>query len=162
MTPMTKTKTQPAKRNRAVSEDRLALSAWVRLVKSYNLVLREVRRRMGRRCTLPQFDVIAQLARAEDGMSFSELSRHLIVTSGNLTGIVDRLEAEELVYRETHPEDRRSIKVRLTKKGRRFTDEIIPQHAADIEEILRAVPRTDLAQLRELLGRVNQALEPPQ
>jgi len=156
---MAKKKTPAAKRQRTSGEDRLALSAWVRLVKSYNLVLREARRRLGRRCTLPQFDVIAQLARAEDGLSFRELSRHLIVTSGNLTGIVDRLEAEGLVYRETHPADRRSIKVRLTPKGRRFADEIIPQHGADIEEILSAVSRTDLAQLRELLGRVNQALE---
>src|SRR5438105_2158093 len=115
---MAKAKTKTVRRQATISEDRLALSAWVRLVKSYNLVLREARRRLGKHCTLPQFDVIAQLARSEDGLSFSELSRHLIVTSGNLTGIVDRLEDEDLVYRETQPEDRRSIKVRLTSKGR--------------------------------------------
>jgi DNA-binding MarR family transcriptional regulator len=152
-------KTKSAKRLTGSGEDRLALSAWVRLVKSYNLVLRQARQRLGKRCTLPQFDVLAQLARSEDGMSFSELSRHLIVTSGNLTGIVDRLEDEGLVYRETHPDDRRSIKVRLTPKGRRFSDEIIPQHGSDIEEILSVVPRADLSQLRELLGRINHALE---
>lgn len=156
---MTKARNKSTKPRSTRGEDHLALSAWVRLVKSYNLVLRQARRRLGRSCTLPQFDVIAQLARSEDGLNFSELSRHLIVTSGNLTGIVDRLEDEGLVYRETLPTDRRSIKVRLTPRGRRFAQEIIPQHGSDIEEILSAVPRGDLAQLRELLGRVNQALE---
>src|SRR5919201_1906479 len=131
---MARTKTRQVRRGRASGEGRLALSAWVRLVKSYNLVLREVRRRMGARCTLPQFDVLAQLARTEEGMSFRELSRHLIVTSGNLTGIVDRLEAEGLVYRQPHPEDRRSIKVRLTPRGHRFADRITRQHGSEIGE----------------------------
>ncbi len=70
------------------------------------------------------------------GFTFVELSRLLLVTSGNLTGIVDRLEQQRLVERRPDAKDRRVIRVALTEKGRRVTDEVLPAHAADIEEIL--------------------------
>jgi DNA-binding MarR family transcriptional regulator len=109
--------------------------------------------------TLPQFDVLAELARADaGGFTFVELSRLLLVTSGNLTGIVDRLEEQRLVERRPDAKDRRVIRVALTDKGRRVTDEVLPAHAADIEEILSFMPRTALTQLSDLLGRLRDGL----
>ena len=67
--------------------------------------------------TLPQFDVMAALARKSTGMTMTELSRFLMVSNGNVTGIIDRLVADKLVLRQAPAEDRRAIIVRLTPKG---------------------------------------------
>jgi DNA-binding MarR family transcriptional regulator len=126
--------------------------------------MREARQRVGSRwnLTLPQFDVLAELARTDArGFTFVELSRLLLVTSGNLTGIVDRLEDHQLVRRTPDPNDRRVIRVALTDKGRRMTNTMLPVHAADIEEILSFMPRSALTQLNSLLGTLRDGLHQP-
>lgn len=133
----------------------------VRIATCYNLLMREARQRVTSRwsLTLPQFDVLAELARADaEGFTFVELSRLLLVTSGNLTGIVDRLEQQKLVERRPDDKDRRVIRVALTEKGRKVTDQVLPAHAADIEEILSFMPRASLNQLNELLGKLREGL----
>jgi DNA-binding MarR family transcriptional regulator len=137
------------------------LRTHLRIATCYNLLMREARQRIAERwqLTLPQFDVLAELARAEaGGFTFAELSRLLLVTSGNLTGIVDRLEQQQLVERRPDAKDRRVIRVALTEKGRFMTDEVLPAHAADIDEILSFMPRAALMQLSELLGRLRDGL----
>ena len=137
----------------------LAASVWVRLLKAYGLMLREVRSRVPERLTLPQFDVLAQLERREQGMTPGELTRALLVTAGNVTGIVARLVAMGLVERHPVPEDRRAVRVRLTSKGRRVMARAIPQHRRDLERILSRVPPDQLSRLRDLLGSLGHALE---
>lgn len=138
----------------------LGLSVWLRLMKAYNLILREARRSVGTRLTLPQFDVMAQLSRRREGMTFVELSRHLLVSAGNLTGIVDRLEREGLVAREAHESDRRATRICLTTVGRRRITAVLPRHARDIGALFAGMPRGEVHQLRELLGRLTHTLEP--
>jgi DNA-binding MarR family transcriptional regulator len=134
--------------------DRLALRVHLRLASCRNLLMKESRRGVERwGLTLPQFDMLAELARADArGFTFVELSRLLLVTSGNLTGIVDRLEQEQLVVREPDKADRRVVRVRLTPKGRRLTGRILPQHAEDLGAILADMPDGTLRQLADLLG----------
>src|SRR5438876_6404892 len=137
-----------------------AVRVHVRIASCYNLLMREARIRIFQRwgLTLPQFDVLAELARGESGFTFVELSRLLLVTSGNLTGIVDRLEARHLVRREADPTDRRIIRVNLTDKGRTLTDEILPRHREDLDELLSFMPPDRLKQLATLLDRLKQGL----
>lgn len=133
----------------------------LRIATCYNLLMREARQRVVARwnLTLPQFEMLAELARADAaGFTFVELSRLLLVTSGNLTGIVDRLEDQGLVERRPDTRDRRVIRVALTEKGRRATDKMLPAHAADIEEILSFMPRASLTALSDLLGRLRDGL----
>jgi len=133
----------------------------LRIATCYNLLMREARQRVASRwnLTLPQFDVLAELARADaGGFTFVELSRLLLVTSGNLTGIVDRLEEQRLVERAPDDKDRRVIRVALTDKGRRVTGTMLPAHAADIEEILSFMPRAALTELSDLLGQLRDGL----
>jgi DNA-binding MarR family transcriptional regulator len=140
---------------------RESMRTHLRIASCYNLLMREARQTIAQRwqLTLPQFDVLAELARADaGGFTFVELSRLLLVTSGNLTGIVDRLEEQQLVERRPDARDRRVIRVALTEKGRRVTDEVLPAHAADIDEILSFMPRTALTQLSDLLGRLRDGL----
>src|SRR5215831_6942096 len=112
---------QAGRSGAARGRTRDALRAHLRIATCYNLLMREARQRVAQRwkLTLPQFDVLAELARADArGFTFVELSRLLLVTSGNLTGIVDRLEEQRLVQRVPDAKDRRVIRVALTERGR--------------------------------------------
>jgi DNA-binding MarR family transcriptional regulator len=108
--------------------------------------------------TLPQFDVMAALARKEDGMSMTELSRSLMVSNGNVTGIIDRLTAEKLVLRQAPANDRRSYIVRLTPKGAVHFAGMAKAHEAWIDGLLSEIGTTEsealIAQLETLATRV--------
>jgi DNA-binding MarR family transcriptional regulator len=139
---------------------RLPLQVHLRLARCRNLMMREMRRSVERwNLTLPQFDVLAELARApEQGFTFVELSRLLLVTSGNLTGIIDRLEEDGLVKREPERTDRRVTRMRLTPLGKRRMDDILPLHASDVAQMLSVIPRERLALLNDLLGELRDGL----
>ncbi len=143
------------------SEPALALSVWLRLLKAHGLVLREVRRLVPEGLTLPQFDVLAQLDRRPEGMTPKELTRELLVTAGNVTGIVARLEQHGLVRREAVPQDRRTVRIQLTAEGRRRNETALPAHRRDLARLLASVPPSALADLRESLGRFLEAFEKP-
>jgi DNA-binding MarR family transcriptional regulator len=137
----------------------LAVSVWVRLLKAHGLLLRELRRRVPAQLTLPQFDVLAQLHRHPTGMTPGELTRELLVTAGNVTGIVARLEALDLVERRPVPEDRRAVRLRLTARGRRLMDRAIPRHRREVGALLGRVEAPRLERLRDLLGELSRSLE---
>jgi DNA-binding MarR family transcriptional regulator len=137
----------------------LAASTWLRLMKVHNLILARARRSLAGRCTLPQFDVLAQIDRSEDGLTFRELARHLLVSAGNLTVIVRRLEREGLVRREVVESDRRSYRIVLTPGGRRFIRALIPRHRRDLDRILGEIPGPVLRALRRRLGETAVFLE---
>jgi DNA-binding MarR family transcriptional regulator len=95
------------------------LRLWIRLLRATRAIEAQVRDRLRVQfaMTLPQFDVMAALYREEAGLTMTELSRRLMVSNGNVTGIIDRLVAEAYVLRQAPAEDRRSFIVRLTPKG---------------------------------------------
>jgi DNA-binding MarR family transcriptional regulator len=144
---------------KARGAENLSLSVWLRLIKAYNLVLREVRGRLDPDMTLPQFDVLSQLARDPSGSTPADLSRRLLVSAGNLTGIVDRLVGRGLVRREQDPGDRRKVRLKLTDYGRARVHRMQPRHARELTAILSSVPLEAQRSLREMLGRFNHALE---
>jgi len=137
----------------------LALSLWVRLMKTHNLILNGVRQSLKGRITLPQFDVMAQLLREPQGLTSREISRRLLVSAGNVTGILDRLEADGLARREVFAHDRRSFRVRLTPRGRRLMSRLIERHRRDLERILSPLPARRQRALRSLLGEASRLLE---
>lgn len=136
----------------------IPISAWVRLLTSTNLLFRELRRVVESQygCTFPQFDVLARLYRRPGGMTFIELSQALLVTSGSLTGIVDRLSREGLVRRQRDSKDRRVVRVLLTARGEAFAKRVVMRHIRDVEKVLSVVPRPLLTQLRNVLGKVRE------
>ena len=111
------TKTRP--RAAAPSTSRQRLRLWLRMLRATRAIEAELRERLRLEfsLTLPQFDVLAALARRDESITMTELSRMLIVSNGNVTGIIDRLVADKLVARQPSPDDRRSFLVRLTPKG---------------------------------------------
>ena len=147
------------RRNGRRAPRQIAVSAWLRLLKVQALLERQVRRELGNGFTLPQFDVLNQLERRPDGMTFVELSRALLVTAGNLTGIVDRLEREGLVRRTPHPDDRRAVRLLLTRRGARAVAATVPAHHREITRLMATLPARELRTLRGLLGRLRDGLE---
>lgn len=159
------TETQSAARS-APSRSRDAhgsLRAWLRLLASSNLIESEVRRRLRAEfgVTLPQFDVLAQLDLASrehpQGLTMSELSRRLMVTNGNLTGLIERLVDEKLVNRLPSPTDRRIQIVRLTAAGKRALDAMTPHHEQWIQEMFSGLSPDEQAQLLSLLGKLRDS-----
>ncbi len=108
---------KPSPSTRPLVKQRLRL--WIRLLRATRALEAEVRNRLRVHfaMTLPQFDVMAALYREDAGLNMTGLSRRLMVSNGNVTGIIDRLVAEQYVVRQAPAEDRRSFIVRLTPKG---------------------------------------------
>jgi len=141
---------------RAHSEHPEALRLWLRLLTCTQLVEKGVRTQLRQRfdTTLPRFDLMAQLERAPDGLKMNELSRRMMVTGGNVTGITDQLVAEGLVDRVDVEGDRRAYRVRLTARGRRLFHEMAHQHEAWIVDAFAGLTDKDIAALHKLLGKV--------
>ena len=118
--------------------EHLRLRLWVRLLRAVRPIEAELRRRLDRAfgVTLPKFDVMAALARRESGMTMTEVSRLLMVSNGNVTGLVDRLVAEGLVMRIANEKDRRATFVRMTPKGLRLFATMAEAHERWVNEIL--------------------------
>ena len=141
---------------RAHSEHPEALRLWLRLLTCTQLVEKQVRTLLRERfdTTLPRFDLMAQLERAPAGLKMNELSRRMMVTGGNVTGITDQLVTEGLVERIDVEGDRRAYRVRLTAKGRKQFQDMARQHESWIVSAFSALSDKDVATLHKLLGKV--------
>jgi DNA-binding MarR family transcriptional regulator len=141
---------------RATSEHHDALRMWLRMLATTNLVKARVRQLLQERfsTTLPRFDLMAQLERAPEGLKMGELSRRMMVTGGNVTGITDLLEREGLVSRIGDPDDRRALRVRLTAPGRKAFRAMAEAHERWIIGAFAALNRDELSRLAKLLGRI--------
>ena len=139
------------------SAQRANVSLWVRLLESHNLVLGEVRRKLADATTMPRFDLLANLER-EDGQTLAALSRRMLVTAGNLTGLVDRAERDGVVERRADPKDRRLSRVYLTPKGRELITELLPKHAEHVGGLFDDLDPVDKRELRRLLGKLRDSL----
>ena len=144
-------KTRPRRVMRPASKQRLRL--WLRLLRSSRAIEARLRERLRTKfaITLPQFDVMAALARNESGITMTELSRQLMVSNGNVTGIIDRLTAERLVLRQAPASDRRSYIVRLTPKGASQFLAIAKAHESWIDELLVEIDAVEAETLIEQL-----------
>jgi DNA-binding MarR family transcriptional regulator len=132
------------------------LRLWLRMLTCTQLIEQRVRVRLRETfgTSLARFDLMAQLERAPEGLRMSELSKRLMVTGGNITGLTDQLESEGSVERCDEPSDRRAIRICLTKKGRREFKEMAAQHEAWIVEAFSGLSNAQQSALNALLGEV--------
>jgi len=141
-----KPRTQPASKQK--------LRLWIRLLGASRAIEAELRRRLRAEFgeTLPRFDVMAALQRRPHGMIMTELSRYLMVSNGNVTGIVERLVAEGHVMRLPVEADRRATFVRLTPKGTQHFEGMASVHEAWVSELLAHFDSGETDTLIELLA----------
>jgi DNA-binding MarR family transcriptional regulator len=141
---------------RAGHDDHAALKLWLRMLASTTQIEAEIRRRLRERfgISLARFDYMAQLHRYRDGLKMRELSRYLMVTGGNVTGLTDDLAKEGMVVRESSPDDRRAWIVRLTAKGRRHFETMARVHEGWILELFAGLDVRTVQQLYAQLGQL--------
>jgi DNA-binding MarR family transcriptional regulator len=143
------------------------LRLWLRLFACKEVIETEVRRRLRDAfdVTLPRFDLMAQLYRAPKAMTLGELSQRMMVSNGNVTGLVDRLVEQGFISRRPSPKDRRAQLVSLTAQGRRFFATMARANgdwigemfahlsADDIETLLRLLAKTKASARKAIGGR---------
>ena len=106
--------------------------------------------------TLPRFDVMAALYRRRDGVTMSELSRMLLVSNGNATAVVDRLEKDGLVRRTQSEADRRTVFVAMTPEGLASFEGLAVDHEREVDRVFAGLSEADLDALTEILKRMGK------
>jgi len=139
---------------RATSEHAPDLRLWLRTLACTNLIENHIRSRLRAEfdITLPRFDLMSQLERSPQGLKMGELSKRMMVTGGNVTGITDQLVAEGLVVREDSPKDRRAYIIKLTPEGRRSFRRMAETHEKWVVELFDGMNEEQRGQLYELLA----------
>jgi len=146
------------KESRVGAGDHQALRLWLRLLTCSRQIETHLRARLRDRfgTTLPRFDLMSQLERHPEGLRMNALSRRMMVTGGNITGIVDPLEKLGLVERLSDEGDRRAYRVCLTSAGRKAFAEMAREHEVWIVELMAGLNRREHAELFALLAKVKQ------
>src|SRR3990170_7920931 len=136
-------------------DHREELRLWLRLLTCTTMIEAEIRRRLRRDfdVTLPRFDLMAQLDKAADGMTLSDISKRMMVSNGNVTGLVERLVESGHLDRRTSDTDRRVQVIRLTKSGRAEFRKMAAEHEGWIADIFSDLTPKDVRELMRLLAR---------
>lgn len=144
----------------AARDHKPALRLWLRLLTCTRMVEAGVRARLRTEfaTTLARFDVLAQLDAAHRKLTMGELSARLMVTNGNVTGLIGSMVDDGLVSRLPHPSDRRSTLIGMTPAGRALFDGMAPTHEEWIEQLMRGLTAPEIALLMELLGKLKDSL----
>lgn len=134
----------------------LSLRLWLRMLSSTIKLETEIRSRLRAQfdITLPRFDLMAQLERYPHGLRMGELSKRMMVTGGNITGIANQLEKEKLVERVVDKNDRRSYSVKLTPEGLMSFKKMAQVHEDWVDELLQGLQAEEKHQLIQLLSKV--------
>lgn len=143
-----------------MDEDTRRLGLWIRLITNSNIIEKEVRNlfRSEFGVTLPRFDLMAALYREPGGLTMGELSKRMLVSNGNVTGIVERLKKEGLVKRWVLPTDRRIYSVGLTPKGRTDFKALADRHKEWVADIFGGLEEEELMPMIQMMDRMRDAL----
>ena len=137
-----------------------SLRAWLRLLSCENLIEQYLRAQLRKDfdVTLPQFDVLSELDHAGEQLTMSQLSDKLMVSNGNVTGVVDRLERNGYVARKASPSDRRVQNILLTAKGREKFQQMAAVHEQWVKRLFNDLSADELAELLELLNKARTSV----
>ena len=142
--------------SRLQGEDHQSIRLWLRLLTCTNMIEQRLRARLREEfaITLPRFDFMAQLERSPKGLTMGELSRRMMVSGGNVSGIANQLVSEGLINRTPVPDNRRTFCVKLTPKGRRRFADMAIAHEAWVVEMLGDLSPDEHHQIMALLTRL--------
>ena len=138
-----------------------AVRAWVRILAVQKRALAAIRDDLEREMTMPRFDLLANVCR-KDGQTLAALSRSMLVTAGNLTGLVDRAARDGMVERRADPGDRRAWRVHITSKGLRAFRDAERRHASRVAKVFATLSPTEIGTLMRLLDKLRAGLREPE
>ena len=138
-----------------------SLRLWLRLLSCSTVIEKRIRNRLAREfdTTLPRFDVLAALYRKHEGMTMGEMSETLMVSNGNVTGVVNRLLHDGLIVKEIEPQDRRTTRIRLSKKGTEDFAEMALTHEDWVDQMFGALSNEEIEQLMTMLAKLRTSVE---
>lgn len=137
---------------------RLALGLWIALARCYSTYAKAIAVKVQEYdLTVPQFGTLEALYHLGP-LSLGELADKLLVTGGNVTYVMDRLESRGLVSRYRSPEDRRVVQARLTPAGRDLVASVFPGHAEYVEHLCRHLSTPEQEQMRKLLKELGKGI----
>ena len=153
-------KTKEKSKDPTTSHSKESLRTWLRLLSCETVIEQHLRTllRQNFSITLPQFDVLSELERAGDPLTMSQLSRELMVSNGNVTGVIDRLEKIGFANRVRAEHDRRVQYIELTAKGRKEFNKMASQHEKWLAELLSDLSLTEMSKLQELLLKTRNSV----
>lgn len=142
------------------SHAKQSLRVWIRMLRATTLIEKRIRSYLKGEfdSTLPRFDVLAALSREQSWVTMSELTAHLLVSNGNVTGLVNRLVEDGLIARQVDPEDRRSQLVMLTPAGRAAFRDMAAAHEGLVDSLFAQLSDEEMAALLALTEKLNQTL----
>lgn len=145
-------------RQMKASPSKQRLRLWLNLLRATRKVEAALREEMRQAygSTLPRFDVLSALDRARDGLLMSELSQRLMVSNGNVTGIIERLVVDGLVERLPVPGDKRATRVRLTAEGARAFAEMAAEHEGWVDQLLAEIDAEEAQFMIDALTRIRR------
>lgn len=134
------------------------MRAYVKLLRANRAVIGRVEPRLAEvGLTLTQLGVLEAIYH-KGPLTHGELGRKVLTSAGNMTGVVDKLEASGLVLRERSRADRRLIHVELTPSGHELIEFLFPIHALDIIRAMSGLDEAELDQLGRLLRKLGTGL----
>src|SRR5215217_3186707 len=132
-------------------ETALALRLWIALARAHNAVAVQAQADVARHgLTVAEFGVLEALYH-KGPMLLNEVQRRILVSSGGITYLVDRLEKRGLVERRDCPGDRRARIAALTAAGEALVREIFPEHAARIKQAVSGLGKKEKREAIRLL-----------
>ncbi len=138
------------------NDSKTRLRFWLHLLKATRYMETELKDRLRQKfdTTLPRFDVMAALQKSGAGLKMSQLSKQLMVSNGNVTGIVDRLVADALVVRVSIKSDRRATLVRLTSMGEAQFSHMAKAHEIWVAELLGTLEISEIALASDIFSKI--------
>lgn len=136
------------------------LRLWLRLLTCTTMIEREIRRRLAERfqITLPRFDLLAQLDKSPDGMTLGDISRRMMVTNGNVTGLVSRIAEQGYVERRRDTSDGRVQRIAMTEKGHEEFARMAREHGVWIRELLGELEPGEREVMMSLLAKTKSGV----
>ncbi|OQY82740.1 MAG: hypothetical protein B6D41_17890 [Chloroflexi bacterium UTCFX4] len=132
--------------------------AWIHLLRIHHQVQRRESAHLAQyNLTLPQFDVLAQLAR-EEGITQQTLADRLLVTKGNVCGLMERMAEQGWIERRADPDDRRAYMLYLTPQGEMLARQVLPAQNRLIAQLFGRLTAEKQKALLDLLGELDRAL----
>ncbi len=144
-----------------IPHDKEGLRLWLRIVSCTQMVEQEIRTMLRDKfaTTLPRFELLCALDRVPDGLTMGELSRWLMVTKGNVTGIAEKLSEDGFITRQPTPTDRRSFVVTLTAEGRALYKQMEESYETLLECLFVDVSPDESDLFTGVLAKVKDAVE---
>ena len=137
-----------------------SIRTWLRLLSCETVIEQRIRSKFRENfsVTLPQFDVLSELEHANETLTMSQLSKELMVSNGNITGVVDRLEKNGLVKRVRPDHDRRIQFIELTDTGAAEFKRMAQHHEQWLEELFSGVSADEMNKLQALLLKTRNSV----